>query len=427
MVTEFFKKLDIFLSGTKQIRPVEQIYSSQHAQRMSEINKEKHSEWKKICLFMGKDISSLLIVNQLIPKLRAQGFEPMIFLVEPNPSKKSEAEHETIQEIRDYQNLPISKIIRPYLKSRLQTGESVQHHSGPVSLDFFDEKYNITPRIIPPGMINDEKLVELIEQDQNIVGAISIRPYQYFKNDIIKAFRNKKFSSSETSNIEGFFWNIHPGTLPRLRGIHTPLIAMTMLKDRFGWSLHEVHYDDTEKHKGVDFGNFIDFTTLQIDYNKQALNLYFDFVTPATVLIEQKIDRLCQLGVLQDIKPQETIIEEMKGRGESGASSYYSYAEAVDAINKWPNLHNCLRKKFQDSAHSPNLKFDPKTSPVIADITQTSQFYAQSFFPDNVEERQKLEQLINLALSRYETTGTMPHFDELNSNNFPHEFGYSPT
>lgn len=348
---------------------------------------------RKICLFVGQDATALSILNNLIPKLRSYGLEPVIFSVEPNPSPKSEAQHRDIQRIRDYQTRPL-EIVQSYLKDQGLIPPADDGKRPAVTLEYFEETFGIKPKLIPAKKVNDPDFIRAIIEDEKLVGALSIRPYQYFKNEIISAFEGKKFDTEEAADISGFFWNLHPGMLPRMRGIHTPIIAMSKRKEHFGWSLHEVHFDKDEAYQGIDFGDFIDITTAPIDYSQHALSLYFNFAVQGAELIAQKVGRLHHHGEVPDIKPQASMIDRLKDEGNNGSTAYYSYQEAVEAI---------------ESAWGQGAELPP-----IADPWQTAKFYAETFISENMpEHREALENLIGTALDTYDRDGIFPIYQDV--------------
>lgn len=398
MVAQPFTSAALDDGGTIDIfPPIGQVYMTESAAQDAAQYRAEHSGRQKVCIFMGQDVTSLVLVNELIPKLRALNFEPVIFSVDPNPSHKEEAQHPQLHLIHNCQTLPIDQVVLPALTEGDRAKEIWEQNSANIEhvpLELFDQFHSVTPYLIPEKGVRDPNFAQAIAADDKIVGAISVRPYQIFQKPLIDAFQNKQFKrkngGDEYVDIQGFFINVHPGPLPQMRGIYTPLHAMAQFKPDFAWSIHHIN-------EGIDEGDVIKRVINRIDYNSHALALYTDFTTKVVDVLEQELAHLLHAGKFGRVSSQKALI-----RSGNITPVYYSYEQAVDVLGTWADLSDRVQDYNAALEPSDRLTYDEQGDAcVIWDPAQLAHYYADKFGAGNEDLTQLIYKRVYGRLLQY--------------------------
>jgi methionyl-tRNA formyltransferase len=123
--------------------------------------------------------------------------------------------------------------------------------------------------------VNEPAFLTRLEENYIDVG-ISLRCYQRFQEGIIRHFRDC-----------GHLLNLHPGVLPKYRGVITAMRAMANGEQEFGYSLHHVNAE-------YDAGDIIDVRTGRIDYRKSMLLAMEDFYAIGSDMILTAIEHIAR-------------------------------------------------------------------------------------------------------------------------------------
>ncbi len=236
---------------------------------------------KKVALIVGHNVSGLLIANDLIPQMKQRSLEPVLYMAKYDINEEkalpatrglyhyeSTILRETVYPLLE-QEESIEELKATFARQSNGNGRQYKHAYTPKQLS---QIHNIEYEEIDD--VNAPDFVQKIKESQSLLGALSVRNYQIFKDETIKAF-NK--------DGKGFLWNLHPGLLPQYRGIIAPLRAMAEEDDEHGWSLHVID-------KGIDTGPLICQKTIELDYSATVFEQYLNLVP------------LCQSFVVDQIK-----------------------------------------------------------------------------------------------------------------------------
>jgi len=184
---------------------------------------------KNIVLFIGNDVVAHMFLNHFIPKMVADGINPILVMV---TGKKPKAyNHTELNRYHFYENQLLNDIIYPHINNG--TSEIKLNSLTPSQLI---TKYDL--QTISTTNVNAPELREQLET-MDFMGAISVRCFQIFKTNIIKSMQAK-----------GFFCNSHPGILPYHKGVFCMLRGIVNDQKHLGWTLHEID-------EGIDTGRII--------------------------------------------------------------------------------------------------------------------------------------------------------------------------
>ena len=306
---EFTGTLKSSSKRTARVNPVSPVANDRSKKDLAEkfsgkdsANKPKH----KIALFVGSDVTTHLILNQVLPNLIEKGIEPFIFLVKETISEKQRQEGAygfTANNYRFFERRLTREVLYPYLESN---APRLDKNGNPIKGLKYTPKhlgqiYNVKVQTVRD--INDPAFVRSLGNDQTMIGGLSIRCYQIFKKDVINAFKNKAFNKQG-----GFLWNIHPGPLPSFRGFLGPVHAVANGDKKYSWTLHEIG-------KGIDTGAIIDTRSHSIKSKDSPIHLYTNFTESVSEMISNRINQVMD-GRLVRSRPQK----ERK-------THYYNYAD----------------------------------------------------------------------------------------------------
>nr|POE64892.1 methionyl-trna formyltransferase [Quercus suber] len=175
-----------------------------------------------IAFFVGTDICSQLIISKLVPKLLCLGHMPYVFLPAHKTSKR--ASKFELKELAFFERQLFSQHIAPLIESTYADGTPC------LSVDQFSSCYGILVQRVAD--VNDSTFLAELSSHHIDVG-MSIRCYQKFGSNIINFFQSPR---------QGLL-NLHPGSLPRYRGVMTMIRAMANEEREFGFSLHSINED----------------------------------------------------------------------------------------------------------------------------------------------------------------------------------------
>lgn len=189
---------------------------------------------KKIVFFIGSDITAHLIMNNVIKYMDERGllndFEPVLYF--PHHKASARANLPQLKEYAMYDRGLLEEVYKFIDESPFPRAENLSPHQ-------LADVYGLTIDDVPD--VNDPAFVESLNSDPDIVAGISVRCFQIFKPEIIDVM-SKKYKG------DGAFVNLHPGRLPGVRGVHSPLrhiFAIASDPDRhegsYGCTLHRIH------------------------------------------------------------------------------------------------------------------------------------------------------------------------------------------
>ena len=198
-----------------------------------------------IGFFVGSDIMSQVMMNELVPQLLAKEHRPFVFHPSDNTNRK--ARPLALEELIFFERRIVHEVIYPFLDSNeLPNGIKLQ------SMEGLGKKYEIPVQNI--SSVNDCDFLDYLRREK-MSGGVSLRCYQKFNEPIIDFFKN-----------EGkFLVNLHPGILPKYRGVMTTIRAMANGEREHGYSLHYIT-------KKWDAGPIISISLASLDCSRPMLS-----------------------------------------------------------------------------------------------------------------------------------------------------------
>ncbi|PIJ43296.1 formyltransferase family protein [Tatumella sp. OPLPL6] len=166
-----------------------------------------------LCIFLGNDIFSWLTCHDLI-KLGSKYFSFTIYMPE------SKSKNKPIDEIYNqsiYERKVLQDVVFPFIDKE----DSIE--GDYTSIDNISKEYGI-----PVQKVEDINDSEFLNKLDCYDGLISIRCYQKFSKEYMKKFKGK------------CLWNLHPGDLPKYRGVMTFYRAMLANDKSYAVSIHEM-------------------------------------------------------------------------------------------------------------------------------------------------------------------------------------------
>lgn len=261
-----------------------------HAARIADsITNVSPSRPSHVGLFVGTDIISHLMTSKIVSQLIALGHTPFVFL--PNHKRSKKPNHFDLEELAFFERYLHQDIVIPFL------GSSNPRGSKCMTVEQMRIHHGILVQHVPS--VNDPAFLEVL-RDNHIDIGVSIRCYQKFGTGIINYFNSPKK-----------LLNLHPGILPKYRGVMTTVRAMKNGEENFGYSLHEID-------ENWDAGHVLDIKTHPLD-NKRPMLLYMNDVYDIGVqMVVNAIDKYSRGQVLPAVKQIEA------------ESQYYTFPTADD-------------------------------------------------------------------------------------------------
>lgn len=207
----------------------------------------------RVAIFVGNDITSHLIVNQVFPRILAAGHTPYLYFTGQKPNPKAEPE---LRELFLYERLLLNSYVYPYLDS-LQA----PLHDAALSPAGIAKLYQGSVVVRFVRDVNDSEFIASLATEKVRLG-FSVRCYQKFRSPLIDYFRPEPDSPTQ-------FANLHPGILPQYRGVLTFARSMLHGEQEAGFTLHRI---DEE----WDSGEIMSVTRAPLDYKRSVLENMWD-------------------------------------------------------------------------------------------------------------------------------------------------------
>jgi hypothetical protein len=244
---------------------------------------QPNQEKIRVALFIGSDITALIIANKVVQALKDQGFRPAVYFPDDKPSKNPNSENFWVRELALYERDLTKKIIYPLLdEEALQDGVIY-------TPDQMRAKYGITVQKVAD--INDPSFLQTEITAKNTIGGINIRGYQKFLKPTVDLFNSREITINGMKR-NGFLWNMHPGKLGKkdseteYRGIWTPLRVMLNEEQSNYWTLHEI--DNTER---FDTGSILERDPRVINPTEPMINIYTGYPDVGASLILRHLEK----------------------------------------------------------------------------------------------------------------------------------------
>lgn len=220
-----------------------------------------------IAFFLGNDITSHLIVNYVLNKLIRKYNSCFIFLIknEMNPNSIKE-----LKVLHIYERQLLNEYAYPFLDNE---GYMPGLYKSPNQIKkyYADRVY-----IESINDVNHNKFINFLETHRVNVG-ISIRCYQKFGKNIINYFQEINYHGIP------FFVNLHPGLLPKYRGVTTFCRAMQNGEKKSGFTLHRVNHQ-------WDAGEIITKKASPLDYSLSVVeNMCNQHILASKIIISNTL------------------------------------------------------------------------------------------------------------------------------------------
>ncbi len=210
----------------------------------------------KIAIITRENSIGNITLNCVIPEIIKLGYEPVLF-VTGDPKIKG-MENPYLQEASRIETAIYRNIAAPYLNANPLMANGQLLDGVNYTLDQLSNIYGFD--ILDLDNVNSSEFINYIKNAHNIIGGINIRGLNLFRAPIIKAFNEKD---------GGFFWNLHPGTLPEYKGLYIPFRAAIDGRTSVGQTLHHIN-------EGIDEGNIIAIQSIFFDPKKPVFETYMD-------------------------------------------------------------------------------------------------------------------------------------------------------
>lgn len=191
--------------------------------------------------------SSNRVLNELAKHIAEEtpNVNLVVFLTKPKPDKRVE-EIPLLKKARFLHSDILRDVIFPFQrKNKDRIPEDTL-----LAPDLLAEKYQGRIRLVQVDNPNDPEFIkEHISGNPNLKLALSVRNLIIFKEPIIDAMEKKG---------ENRFLNIHPATLPEIRGLYGPFWTRVLGKDEYTTTMHVI------KRK-VDTGPIVDYVSKPVN------------------------------------------------------------------------------------------------------------------------------------------------------------------
>jgi methionyl-tRNA formyltransferase len=217
----------------------------------------KETAQKKVAIFVCHDVTGLLIVNHIVPKMIEMGLSPVLFNTSMQRNRVFKIPTPPV--VAFFNAVLTNDVLIPLLE-RSEAHDSINTSYKGLSHKFGVEYYDITD-------VNDHKLQDFILSDDSFIGGMAIRFLQVFEDPIINLFHQK-----------GFMWNLHSGLLPKYKGLLTPYRAIQNGDKTYGMTLHDLT-------AGIDEGDILAKAELPLNSKRPIFDLYLDLVPHGAEII----------------------------------------------------------------------------------------------------------------------------------------------
>ncbi|MFC0435074.1 formyltransferase family protein [Kutzneria buriramensis] len=227
----------------------------------------------KIAFLIGSDLTSHLIVNDLLPELLARGHEVLLNYTANRPNSQAPA---ALRRLYTIERALLAEHVYPHVTpdpSRSNSPAGIAQLYAP----------QVTVRQV--ANVNAPAFVAFLAAHQ--VGlTVSVRCYQKFGRPLIEVLRS-----------HGVFANLHPGFLPAYRGVLTFSRALAAGDRDAGFTLH--HVDER-----WDAGPIIAIGGRPLDHAASVLENMCRQRAVAATLVLAAVDDLAAGNALESV-PQE--------------------------------------------------------------------------------------------------------------------------
>lgn len=235
-----------------------------------------------IALFIGSDISSHLLMNELVLHLIENGHEPSVYLPRHAPSKPN-----TLPELQAqvfFERILPTEYIYPFLERFPATGKP-----SCFSPSQLGKIHGITVEEIAD--VNSPDFLRCLKARKVQVG-LSVRCYQKFGRNIIDFFKR---------GDGAYLWNLHPGMLPQYRGVMTLFRAMLDKQTQTSYSLHIIN-------ENWDDGPLIKLNPQPLDLSAAMLTNYCNLAASGASMVIDSINEIAENKIVASLP----LIEEEK-------------------------------------------------------------------------------------------------------------------
>lgn len=216
-----------------------------------------------IALFVGNDIYSLLTYQELIRKSERSNVTFTLFM--PRTNIISPSIDSYLKKMLLLERKIISDVVFDFIDNNPDAKGIALSHKG------FSTKHDVDLNLDIDD-INDPSFIDNLSSYD---GVISIRCYQKFSSEYMRVF----------SSDDKFLWNLHPGDLPKYRGVMTLFRAMCNEEVEYGITLHEMNED-------WDSGPIVDKCFSKLSYSKSYLENMIDAGFVSGKFIADKVREL---------------------------------------------------------------------------------------------------------------------------------------
>ncbi|NEC86503.1 formyltransferase family protein [Streptomyces sp. SID12501] len=244
----------------------------------------------RVAFFVGNDITSHLIVDQVLDDIVRAGHTPYVCYTQQPPNPRAEPE---LRELFRYERTLLNTYVYPYLDSLpAPLHSSFLSPAGIAKL----HRGSVVVRVVED--VNDPAFLDYLAQE-DIRAGFSVRCYQKFRAPLIDHFR-------PAAGASPLFANLHPGLLPGYRGVLTFARSMLHGEAEAGFTLHRVNEE-------WDAGGVISVSAGPLDYTRSVLENMCRQRGEAAGLLVRAIEQAAGEGVWDD-RPQDP-----------GQAGYYSH------------------------------------------------------------------------------------------------------
>ncbi|KTD47723.1 formyltransferase family protein [Legionella quateirensis] len=257
-----------------------------------------------ILFLIGSDLYSYNMANEICIKFGQTQFKASFLVFKNELAFKPEKIHEDIRQLIFYERTLFSEALIPFLKNHRNEGKYV-------GLDTLVQKYAINYAFCP--FIDNKNASQFILEQANIWKidvVISIRCIVKLDAQLIHYF---------TRSNEHYLWNVHPGLLPKYRGIMPMFAAMLNQEQHYGITLLRIS-------EQLDEGSIIDSRTCDLDYTQSMMQNILDLIPAGVELVTTNLLKLSRKEPLSALVqnatdtgfysfPTEEELELFKARG----------------------------------------------------------------------------------------------------------------
>lgn len=223
---------------------------------------------RPIFVFLDHDLFGVLIANGVIPRLIAQGYDPVIYNGRNGRNTTPRVPHPDLSKL--FNNGLLDRVILPCLDAQ-----------DPRDLRALSPARLAATHGVGYVEIGDPNHADIPAQvaacGAAYAGAVSFRFSQVFRAPLVAFIQQ-----------QGFFWNMHSGLLPEYKGLLTLYPAFWDGATHYGMTLHEMAV-------GIDAGAVIDQVKRPFTPHTPVFDLYLatvpgaiDMLTHHTALMQRQ-------------------------------------------------------------------------------------------------------------------------------------------